>query len=167
MTTLIPSPYGGKSLQDYDRHGQGGAGLSLQPHQGKWIVSQRGEAMGTVRRTTRKGAVHWDLDPHHPGPGRWTSACELAAKLLEEYIQEHARDDDGRNVPPAGAKKLILAIYKRFNVSDKMIRDGKHIVHFTGNYARGYGVDSYTNVSLEDLSPEDLLRAAKAVGIPS
>ncbi len=67
----------------------------------------------------------------------------------------------------AGTRKLILAIYKRFNDSDKMIRDGKHIVHFTGNYARGYGVDSYTNVSLEDLSPEDLLRAAKAVGVPS
>jgi len=62
-------------------------------------------------------------------------------------------------------RRLILDIYKRFNVSDKMIRSGKHIVHFTGNYAKAYGVGNYTNVTLEDLSPEDLKRAAKAVGV--
>jgi len=45
--------------------------------------------MGNVRRTLRKGAVHWELKPDYAG-GIFTAACELSAKLLEEYLQEHA-----------------------------------------------------------------------------
>ena len=163
MSTLVPSPFSEKSLRDFDRNGQGGTGMTLQPYKGKWLVSQRGEAMGDVRRTMRQGVVHWEKEPYGGPGGRQSVACELAAKLLEEYLQEHA--EPAKPVMPAASKKTILAIYKRFNVSDKMIRGGKHIVHFTGHYAERYGVGHYTNVTLEDLSTEDLERAAKAVGI--
>lgn len=61
-------------------------------------------------------------------------------------------------------KALILAVYKRMPVGNKHLRGGKHTIMFTGNSAQSYGVENYTSVDLEDLSLEDLQRAAKAVG---
>lgn len=63
------------------------------------------------------------------------------------------------------SKKLLMAIYKRMPGGNKMLRGGKHIIMFSGPSAQEYGVGNYTNVTLEDLSPEDLKRAAKAVGV--
>ena len=61
-------------------------------------------------------------------------------------------------------RKLVLAIYKRMPVGNKMLRGGKHTIMLSGPSAPAYGVDNYTNLVLEDLSHADLVRAADAVG---
>lgn len=62
-------------------------------------------------------------------------------------------------------KKLLMAIYKSTNVSDKMLRGGKHTIMLVGGSAERFGVSNYTNVVLEDLDNAELYRLAKARGI--
>lgn len=64
-------------------------------------------------------------------------------------------------------RRLILDIYKRINVSDKMIRAKKHIVHLVGGNAKDFGVGNYTLVTLEDQTTDDLRRLARVVGAPT
>lgn len=66
-------------------------------------------------------------------------------------------------IAPSDRKKVIMAVYKRVSSSDRMLRAGKHIVMLTGNWARNYGVDNYTNITLEDLSNAELYRIAYAM----
>lgn len=61
-------------------------------------------------------------------------------------------------------KKKIMSIYNRMPVGNKMLRGGAHIIMLSGNSAKAYGVDNYTNVKLEELSMEELEKVAKAVG---
>jgi len=61
-------------------------------------------------------------------------------------------------------KKLLMAIYKRMPIGNKHLRGGKHTIMFSGSSAKEYGVDNYTSVVLEELSMEELKKAAKAVG---
>ena len=62
-------------------------------------------------------------------------------------------------------QKLIMAIYKRMPTGNKMLRSKKHIVMWTGQWAKDFKVESYTNPTLEDLSTADLQRAAKVMGV--
>ena len=62
-------------------------------------------------------------------------------------------------------RKLIMAIYKRMPVGNKMLRSKKHIVMWSGQWAKDFKVDSYTNTPLEDMSTADLQRAAKVMGV--
>ncbi len=57
-----------------------------------------------------------------------------------------------------------MAIYKRMPIGNKHLRGGKHTIMFTGSSAKEYGVENYATVVLEDLSGEELEKAAKAVG---
>ncbi len=66
--------------------------------------------------------------------------------------------------PDPKVKKKIMAIYNRMPIGNKMLRGGAHIVMLSGNSAKAYGVDNYTNIKLEELSMEELEKVAKAVG---
>ena len=69
---LVPS--GSKSLLDAETF------TSLQPYKGGWIVTQRGEYMGFVKKL--KGG--WKIDAHYGATsGRNFEACEFATKLLD------------------------------------------------------------------------------------
>lgn len=71
----------------------------------------------------------------------------------------------GVQVVDRDRKKLLMAIYKSTNVSDKMLRGGKHTIMLVGGSAERFGVSNYTNVVLEDLDNAELYRLAKARGI--
>jgi len=81
-------------------------------------------------------------------------------RLLEVVRNELAEQADDKL-----RRKLILGIYKRVNVSDKMIRSKKHTVHLVGSHASEFGVGNYTLVDLEDQTTSDLQRLAKIVGM--
>jgi hypothetical protein len=53
---------------------------TMQKSSGKWIISQRGEYCGSIRRLK----MGWKLDPSPSGAGRQQTACELAASLLDK-----------------------------------------------------------------------------------
>jgi hypothetical protein len=82
------------------------------------------------------------------------------ANPKKEDLDEVVGDDKLRS-------KLILSIYKRINVSDKMLRVKKHSVQLVGSNASGFGVGNYTLLSLEDQTTDDLRRLAKVVGAPT
>lgn len=101
MSALFPSPYDGKSLQNFDmaKGIRPSVNLSLQPNRGGWIVSAGGEHLGTIKRTEQKGIVRWKVDGmygvqgddvHALTSGYKLHELQLAATLLEEYLREHA-----------------------------------------------------------------------------
>lgn len=102
MSTLFPSPYGGKSLQNFDvtKGIRPSINLSLLPNRGAWLVSAGGESLGSIRRTESKGIVRWKVDGmygvrsddvHTLATGYKLKELQLAATLLEEYLREHAK----------------------------------------------------------------------------
>ena len=66
--------------------------LELQPSRGRWIVSLRGEFMGSFRRgkhANHRDVVYgwWLLDPMSKSPeSRSLAACRRAADLLEAHL---------------------------------------------------------------------------------
>lgn len=82
-------------------------------------------------------------------------AAEVPPKFTHS-VREAAEDKD--------KARLIRAIYRVFNVSDKMLRDKKHIVQLVGSHASNFGVENYTLVVLEDQAADELERLARAVG---
>jgi hypothetical protein len=76
---LRPSPYSEKNLTD-------GNYLDLQPMRGKWIVTQSGEYMGSVRKLK----AGWELDAY-PRGGRNEASCRRAADLLQAHFEAVAR----------------------------------------------------------------------------
>lgn len=80
----------------------------------------------------------------------------IASRVKSRFAAKDTEEKD--------KKKLLMAIYKRMPIGNKMLRGGKHTIMFSGPSAKEYGVDNYTNVVLEELSMEELKKAAKAVG---
>lgn len=78
--------------------------LELQPSRGRWIVSLRGEFMGSFRRgknASHREVVHgvWLLDPMSKSPeSRSLAACRRAADLLEAHLRaKEARGAESGN----------------------------------------------------------------------
>lgn len=129
------------------------------------------------------GQVESDLRRASAGSGGWgkQEAQELHAigKYLAWDIARMKRvsaSESGRAGRAGGSssrvqvadkdrKKLLMAIYKSTNVSDKMLRGGKHTIMLVGGSAERFGVSNYTNVVLEDLDNVELYRLATARGI--
>lgn len=86
-----------------------------------------------------------------------------AMNMMLEGIRQKLDEQDDDKL----RRKLILGIFKRINVSDKMIRAKKHKVHLVGGNAEGFGVGNYTLIDLEDQTTADLQRLAKVVGAPT
>ncbi len=61
-------------------------------------------------------------------------------------------------------QKLLMDIYKRQPVGNKMFRGGKHSVMLFGNAAKSLGLNTYDSVILEDLSDDDLVTLGAAYG---
>ena len=90
-----------------------------------------------------------------------------ASKVLNAWANSKKEDLDEATSDEKIRRKLILGIYKRINVSDKMIRAKKHKVQLVGSNAKSFGVGNYTMVSLEDQTTPDLQRLAGVVGAPA
>ena len=90
--------------------------------------------------------------------GKGCKKCEIAQAYTGEFGRKEGLEKLNAD------RKLVLAIYKRMPVGNKMLRGGKHTIMLSGPSAPAYGVDNYTNLVLEDLSHADLVRAADAVG---
>jgi len=89
-----------------------------------------------------------------------------ATNRLLEDIRDQLGEARSKTPEDKLRRKLILGIYKRINVSDKMIRAKKHKIQLVGGNAKGFGVGNYTLIDLEDQTTPDLQRLAKIVGAP-
>lgn len=69
---------------------------------------------------------------------------------------------NGQQVAEKDRHKVIMAVYKATNVSDKMLRNKQHKVMLVGDRAKRFGVGNYTTVTLEEMSNAELLRLAEA-----
>jgi hypothetical protein len=97
---MLNTHWGNGVLTDFDARGNGGMGIRLAPSKGKWIVTFKGEQLGTIQRTCRKGVVRWAVDGSFGAkvddvsqlaPNAYRGAeFREAVRLLEEYLLENA-----------------------------------------------------------------------------
>lgn len=85
-----------------------------------------------------------------------------AKKAITDWAKRSRGRSSGMQIAEKDRRKVLLAIYKAVNVSDKMLRGGKHTIMLVGGPAERYGVSNYTNVVLEDASNADLHKLAMA-----
>ena len=112
---------------------------------------------GVLQRRKGKGSYVYSLA--QPMESEGLSGVNLVLADIEVALLEAASGGD--------RKKMEFAIFKRWPTSDRAgsVRKGTARLHFTGDVADVMGVRPYTIMRMSDMSDDDVMKLASAIGI--
>ena len=123
------------------------------------LVSFGGVVMNGGGTLSKKAVLYGEKTPEQvyaeamPILKAWASGKAEAAPTVSKIPEEKYR------------RKMVMAVYNRMPIGNKMLRAKKHTVMWTGDWGKRFGVGNYTNTTLEDMTTPDLERACSVMDL--